>query len=95
MQAFWAILIDSWEIVALSDKKRRIRRLTSGWLGLVEFLTAVLCVTAPILIEMSYNGPYMFECGGRSRQECDDALAWRERATTPAMAAFALQWVVG
>ena len=62
---------------------------------LLEFLTAVLCVTAPILVDMSYKGSYMFECGGRPQQVCDDEVAWRGRATGLADIAYALQWTVG
>ncbi|KAL1866984.1 hypothetical protein VTK73DRAFT_4423 [Phialemonium thermophilum] len=89
----WAILLDSTEIAALCDSEHRVKRLPSGCLALLEFLTSILCAIVPFLVWLGYVR-FDYECDG-TPAECQVAQDHRTRADNEAFLAFALQWTVG
>ena len=56
LEACWVIALDSFEIILLSDKNRRFRRFTAGFLMILDFLTVLVCFLGFYFIAFAHLG---------------------------------------
>lgn len=94
-QAWWSLLLDATVIALLLSRPIQLDLYRSS-LSLVDFLTFVLCVVAPLMVSLHYTGLGSVECGSfESTEECDAYNDWLFRARDPSSVAMILQWLVG